>query len=233
MADRMERYHSYVALMTKDRGEILPIGDFSPMGERQKLFLEQLIAIDAEKVAAETCLSIAEEFSQKKTFRILLVVIDEPKNGWTQRYLTDATWRFSDDLEQLSTHNTGFDRWIVVQLWTTDHKLNAIIPSSISVSNKVKESVARAYYQSEIGYAKNLFDMLRQEACVQNYLDIPLPVHHHHEISIISQYLSSTSYPVNFALLYGDVAATSVGYQAFGLSHFSGLNHARQIVNSK
>ena len=57
----MERYWAYVNLMTKDKGEFLPLGAFSPMGKRQGAFLDELIALEAEAWAQKLCHQVTTE----------------------------------------------------------------------------------------------------------------------------------------------------------------------------
>ena len=108
IADRFERFDAYISLFSSgtSRGggrrlEVnrLPLGTFSPMGERQGVYLDQLTAITlgAENLAQTTADDVATDFAKHylNAFRLMLVVADVPRNGWTQRQLTDADWRFT------------------------------------------------------------------------------------------------------------------------------------------
>ena len=111
----LDRYWSYKRLMV-DGPELLPLGDFSPMGRRQPEYLDVLLAVDAEGLATEYAHEIETELEDVQAeFRLILVVADQTGNGWTQRWLTDAAWRFGPEKvpQQRSEH-----RWITVQLWT-------------------------------------------------------------------------------------------------------------------
>ncbi len=89
-----ERFGAYLRLML-DGPERLPLGDFSPMGERQPAYLDALLQMDAERVAAVAAREIeTEQGGVPADLRLVLVVTDQPGNGWTQRWLTDAAWRF-------------------------------------------------------------------------------------------------------------------------------------------
>ncbi len=56
----MDRYWEYVNLMTNARGELLPLGDFSHMGERQKEFIDALIDMRLEDFAQKVCCKVSE-----------------------------------------------------------------------------------------------------------------------------------------------------------------------------
>jgi len=86
----LERFWAYKRLMV-DGAEPLPLGDFSPMGERQPEYLEELLTLGAEQQAAEVARQIEAELGSVPIhLRLMLVVADQPRNSWTQRWLTDA-----------------------------------------------------------------------------------------------------------------------------------------------
>lgn len=94
------------------------------------------------------------------SFRLLLVVVDEPRNGWTQRWLTDAEWRFQGKCDRLPQRApaVGFDRWVTVQLWTD------VPPHLGTVRRELRASVWRAAWQARHGLPVTLRQMLAQES---------------------------------------------------------------------
>ncbi len=228
----MDRYWVYVNLMTKTRGELVPLGDFSPMGRRQKDFLHVLIKMKAEEFAQEVCDQVGAEINVDVSYRVMLVVVDEPANGWTQRYLTDADWRFSDKIEKLakSSGTPAFDRWVTVNLWTTDESLHPREPSYEWIQMLVRSALFRAHLQRQNGYPVKLADMLRQEGMVMVFSGENLPLTTSDLAKteeIIVPLLESTNFATNFAALYGDEAALSVGYSPLGLKPKAGFALAR------
>jgi hypothetical protein len=223
----MVRYWSYVDLMTKRRHEQLPLGDFSPMGKRQADFLDKLIALGAEDIASEVCLGVCEELSSDAIFRVMLVIVDEPKNGWTQRFLTDADWRFSKPRElSKKSQPKDFDRWVTVQLWTTDIDLEPLLPTPSHVRQKTRAAIFRAYWQQRQGYPSTLSEMIRQEGSVMKFSGETLSVDQNALYSIkqvVTPLLDSIDFPTNFAAFYGDEAAISVGYEPLGLPPQAGF----------
>jgi hypothetical protein len=227
-----ERFWAYVELMTKQRGELLPLGDFSPMGKRQTEVLDTLIAINAEATAADVCQQFAADYPDTERFwRVMLVVVDEPKNGWTQRYLTDFSWRFAANYHanaslDPSNNNSMQKRWISVYLWTTHFRgANREIDAAY-VIEQTRLALRRAAYQADHGTPVTLLQMLRQEQCALSYAGTNFAIDAddlHYSASIIASHHWAIDQPTQLAALYGDHAAKSVGYEAIGLSDEAGF----------
>jgi hypothetical protein len=228
LQDPMERFSTYIDLMTKKHGELLPLGDFSPMGKRQKDFLKKLVEIKAENIVRDACALVSQEIPSDSVFRVMLVAVDEPKNGWTQRYLTDADSRFSDKVATLPRkYLVGkFDRWVTVNLWTVDDLVNPIEITEAIVTRLTRAAIFRAYHQKIKGFPLTLAETLRQEGAALNFagekislpdLDVEISK------SIIKQYLNTEDFTIIFAAMYGDAAAESVGYTPLGLKSMAGF----------
>jgi hypothetical protein len=230
----MERYWAYVNLMTKARGELLPLGDFSPMGKRQAEFLDALLEMQAEEVARLACDKMKSEISSSEVFRVMLVVVDEPKNGWTHRYLTDAEWRFTARIQDCSKPAAGkrFDRWVSVNIWTTDDQLKPSLPTTQNLERLIRSAVFRAHLQMKHGYPMNLSQMMRQEGLAMRFAgeSVDLEISEIERIGdIIEPLVQSEDFPTNFAALYGDDAAISVGYKPLGLSQRAGFKYGYHV----
>jgi hypothetical protein len=231
----MERYNAYVKLMTGG-AEFLPLGQFSPMGKRQAAFLDALIAQDAENHAQNVALEVCAELSfLPDVYRVMLVVVDEPRNGWTQRHLTDAAWRFAPDADALpkTAPLTGFDRWVTVQLWTD------LQPSLDYVRQETRAALYRAAWTRRRGAAVTLHAMLHQEGAAARFAGQRFNIatdELEYTRAVLEPLLPSTHYPTNFAALYGDAAARDVGYAPLGVSANAGfalaLEDAQETVNA-
>jgi hypothetical protein len=218
----MTRYWAYVELMTKG-AEFLPLGQFSPMGQRQAAFLDDLITLDAEDHAGLVALEVSAELAfVPDVYRLMLVVVDEPRNGWTQRHLTDASWRFdtTNDALPKAAPLHGFDRWVTVQLWT-DHE-----PTLEYVRQETRAAIFRAAYTKRHGEAVTLEAMMRQEGLALKFAGAKLHLDSD-ELSytqlVLETYRKSDHYATNFAALYGDEAARGVGYAPLGLAANAGF----------
>lgn len=221
----VERFRAYTTLASGGP-ELLPLGDFSPMGQRQPEYLDALLAVDAEGLATEYAHEIEIELEAVQAeFRLILVVADQPGNGWTQRWLTDAAWRFGPEKvpQQASEH-----RWITVQLWT-----NAS-PTPVYLRSQVRGAVMRAVWRIRYGPPVTLVDHLAQEGAALRsggglFAGEPLSLEQG-ELSYTRQALApllgSDHWPTIFAALYGDEAAREVGFPPLGLSALAGLGLA-------
>jgi hypothetical protein len=230
----MERYNAYVHFMTQARGEFLPLGSFSPMGKRQKDFLDGLLEKNAEAHALETAQTALSEIKTSQIYRLALVVVDEPRNGWTQRYLTDAEWRFSPphSIPKNNIARVPDATWIPVQLWTTEFQGTDRAPNLEYVCQETRAALARAKYQQKNGLPTSLESMLRQEAFVLRFSGEPIPMSPddlEYTKAVLEPHLKSTHHPTNFAALYGDQAAKSVGFLPLGVSERAGFALALEI----
>ena len=221
----VERFRAYTTLASGGP-ELLPLGDFSPMGRRQPEYLDALLAVDAEGLATEYAHEIETELEDVQAeFRLILVVADQPGNGWTQRWLTDAAWRFGPEKvpQQTSEH-----RWITVQLWTHAS------PTPAYLRSQVRGAVRRAVWRIRYGPPVTLADHLAQEGAALRsggglFAGEPLSLEQG-ELSytrqVLAPLLGSDHWPTIFAALYGDEAAREVGFPPLGLSALAGLGLA-------
>ena len=233
ITDRSQRFDAYVSLSSgvsrggkQTRGEPLPLGTFSPMGERQAAYLDRLLELKAETLAQSAANEVAAEFEAlPDRFRLMLVVADVPRNGWTQRQLTDAAGRFTvnNDSRPNGAPSTEFDRWVSVLLWTDTE------PTQTYVKREVRSALYRALHRRYVGEPHTLAEMMRQEGRVLAYAGYP-PELAADELAysreVVAPYLQSTEFPVCFAALYGDEAARAAGYEALGLAANAGFGLA-------
>lgn len=232
LSSPIERYNSYVKLMTIDAGEIYPLGDFSPMGQRQRKYLDELIQMRAEAVAREACYQAAKYLESNFSCRVMLVVLDEPKNGWTQRFLTDAKWKF-DALPSTRASKGGLPEdvrpWVPVDLWTTDDDCKYRSPTAEYIEGQIRESLFRAQWKLENGLPKTLRNVVQQESAAIKFsgrnFDLDSHVMSNIKQKIEASYETS-HFPTIFALMYGDEAANSVGYDALGVPCRAGFAFA-------
>jgi len=221
----LERFWAYKRLMV-DGPELLPLGDFSPMGERQPPYLDDLLKLGAEGLATELARQIESELNDVRAeFQLMLVVADQARNGWTQRWLTDAAWRFG---AQQPLPPPADHRWITVQLWTH------VPPTTEYLASQVRGAVMRAVWRARHGDPVTLDDMLAQEGAAlrfghELFAGQPLrlePDELSYTRQVVDPLRGSDHWPTCFAALYGDEAAREVGYPPLGLSVLAGLGLA-------
>ena len=205
------RFQAYVKLLSGGP-ELLPIGQFSPMGQRQPGYLDALLELGAENLGHEAARGAAAQLDAVNAhLRLMLVVVDEPRNGWTQRDLTDASWRFAAE---------EGDGWVTVQLWTD------VPPTADYVRRETWASLYRAAHRRVFGLPGTLTEMLAQEGRAAAFAGEE-PQLDAEELAytreVIAPHLNSDHFPTCFAALYGDAAARRVGYPPHGLSERAGF----------
>jgi len=223
--DRMDRFHAYVALLSgKTHGEPLPIGNFSPMGQRQADYLDCLLRIQAENMAEKAIEATTLRLrAQNVEARVMLVVVDEPRNGWTQRSLTDATWRFGVQADTIpkSMQPIGFRPWVSVQLWTD------VEPSANYIHQETASALFRYLHRRKFGTGNTLLEMMTQEGRALAFAGLS-PSLGSEELekvrAVIQPYLACSEYPICFAALYGDDSAQAVGYEPLGMQKNAGFD---------
>ena len=208
------RFERYIELMTEGTDEMLPLSVMNPVGKAHVArTLDALLELGAEGIAAQAVEDAARRLEPHVTWRHAFVVADDARGGWTDRYLTELIHR-SD------VHAEAVKRWTVTLLWTSEQVTRE------RVREEVAAQLYRTYRQARSGAPQTLQAWLAQEgaalafAGVAPWLDADDIAY---SLEVITPYLSSTQTPVICAGLYGDRAATSVGYPALGLSERAGF----------
>jgi hypothetical protein len=215
-----ERFQRYIDLMTGGGQEmLLPLSLLNPMGkEHVAATVDALLALDAETVAADAVADAQHRLSDVPgELRVALVVVDDAGGGWTDRYLTETRHRFESDGEL----KRG---WATALLWTGEQ------PSARGVREETLAAIYRAAYQRRHGLPRTLNQMMVQEGSAAAFAEVaPLalsPAELDAIRAVIDPHRETTQFPVAFACLYGDEAATAVGYPPLGLSPRAGYTLA-------
>jgi hypothetical protein len=237
----MERFQEYLRTMMNDAGddiELVPMMAMNPMGrEHVATRLDELLAFGADAVAAEA-VSEGQERLFKVGTRALhslqshalsllddtiikhgLVICDDVHGGWTNRYTTDASIRFSlsEDFKL---------KKLLKRPWLTTMFLVSESYTPERVRREVLVTIYRFVHLLEHGPAKTLRQIMTQEGRAAAFAGM-LPRLDADDLAysreILQPYLDSTSYPVIMAAMYGDNAARSLGYEPLGLSDYAGF----------
>ena len=91
LADRRERFATYLRTMFNDDGsdlELAPLVMMNPMAKAHvAALLDALIAMDADGAAADAAARAAHAIADLPgDYRAAMVVADDLKGGWTNRY---------------------------------------------------------------------------------------------------------------------------------------------------
>ena len=218
-----ERFEAYLKLAVGDAKRAAdvpkpPLAYMNPMGKEHVLeALNQWIAFDAEALVLATL----EDASQRleldlPPLKVGLVIVDDLRGGWTNRFFNDASFRFK--LEGI--RKTG---WIPIPLWSSE------APSLESLRLEVLECCARVAHFWERGEPTTLGEMMRQEGYVAAFAGRQITLSRddlEYTRIILEPLLDSQHQPTQMAALYGDAVATELGYPPRGLSPRAGFGLA-------
>src|SRR5262245_42096201 len=216
-----ERFRAYIATMTGDGDDIvLPLVSMNPMGkEHIPALIDTLLGFDAEAVAAAAIEEARQRLADAPgALRVGLVVTDDARGGWTNRYFTEMSLRF--DCGRLLDRD-----WSIVPIWTSEEW------SPAKLREEVLAVIYRAAYFRAHGQPKTLRRMIEQEGMVAAFSGTGAPTLDADDLDytreVLQTNLDATDYPTLVACLYGDEAARAVGYPPLGLSERAGYALAR------
>ena len=213
-----ERFKAYIKeLVDPESGDMrLPLPAMNPMGKAHlPALLDSYIAQESDLWAAIALTKINAEFvALNQSFRVALVLADDAMGAWTNRYDVEFKHRF----ESRAFHRRG---WLTGMLWSSEPV------SAETAILETRTTVWRGYYILHNGYAQTLEEMLRQEGFAMSKAGHTTPTLTPDDLDytrvIIAPHLTSEQYPTQFACLFGDEAAQTLGYEPMGLSKRAGL----------
>jgi hypothetical protein len=214
----IERFHAYIRTMVDpSSGDLkLPLVAMNPMGkEHVPALLDEWLALGADDIASRAVADAAARLSHVPgDLRIALVISDDAKGGWTNRHFSEFSHRF----QTRALHRRG---WSVGILWTSE-------PPSIEAAREAAlTSVYRAAYVEQHGIASTLREMMSQEGYAMANAGCTAPVLDAEDLAYTRQaivpHLDATDQPTVMACLFGDEAASSLGYAGLGFSPRAGF----------
>ena len=131
-----ERFNAYLKAMVKPDGtdvRLPPLVAMNPMAkDHVPTLLDSLLTIGAEATAADASTEAAKQLEATPgDFKLGLVVADDLKGGWTNRYASEFSHRF----EGPAAHKRG---WLSAWIWSSE------APTLAAVREEVKRVVFRA-----------------------------------------------------------------------------------------
>ena len=212
------RFEAYLATMTDGRtGDLaLPLSAMNPMGkEHVPALLDQYLAAATDAQAARAVKACEPSLERiPGSFRVCLVIADDAKGGWTNRYTTEFSHRF----ESRAMLKRG---WVVGLLWTSE-------PAAAETAVlEVLASVHRAAWIGLHGDPRSLGDMLAQEGWAMCRAGCTEPTLERDDLdytrNTLAPYLEASDRATLVAGVFGDQAARALGYPPHGLSERAGL----------
>jgi len=214
----MERFREYIRTMTDaETGDLaLPLVAMNPMGkDHVPALIDEYLALGAEEIAEDAVKNVRRATaSAVADYKVALVVSDDLKGGWTNRWASE----YSHRIEYEAITRRG---WLVGILWTSEPA------SGQNVRDAVLTSIYRAEYLQTHAAPKTLGEMLDQEGYAMARAGCTTPQLDDDDLaytrSVIKPHLGATDRATVIACLFGDPAAKALGYPPQGLSERAGL----------
>jgi hypothetical protein len=194
----------------------VPLVAMNPMArEHVPALLDDLLGLRADDIGQEAVAAAAHDLADEPgRFKVGLVVADDVRGAWTNRYAAEFSHRF----EGTALYKRG---WIVGVLWASE------VPTERRVRETVLTAIYRAAHIQQHGIATTLAEMMNQEGramaragCADPDLDADDLAYTR---AVIAPLLAATDRATVMACLFGDAAAKALGYPPQGLSPRAGL----------
>ena len=217
----MTRFRAYIRTMADPATHDLkyPLVAMNPMGrEHVPALLDEWMALGADEIAGR---AVAEAELRLPAvpgeFRVGLVIADDLKGHWTNRYDYEFGHRFASR----PFHRRG---WLTGMLSTSES------PSASAAGEAAGASVYRAAYIEQHGYARTLREMLAQESYAMSGAGCTTPILDADDMAYtraaMEPHLEATDKPTLVTCLFGDEAGATLGYPRLGFSERAGLARA-------
>jgi hypothetical protein len=224
----MGRFRHYLRTISPDgRNLELPsLIAMNPMGkEHVTTLLDALLALDADGIAARTVAQARVQLANEPgDFNVALVIVDDLKGGWTNRYAEEFTHRFRCGPPAPPDFR--------LPRWTKHFWINGVLWSSEAASRRAVEeavltAVYRAAYVQRHGPARTLRAMLTQEGYVMARAGCAGPTLDAEDIAytreVLNPFQGADDKRTVIECLFGDAAGRTLGFTPRGLSPWAGL----------
>ncbi|MBI3449867.1 MAG: hypothetical protein HY049_13245 [Acidobacteria bacterium] len=224
----MERFRAYLRTMVDARtGDLaLPLVAMNPMAKDHiPALLDELLALDADGAAREAVAACAPAVrAVPGTYRVCLVVADDARGRWTNRYAAE----FGHRIEGRALHKRG---WIVGLVWSSERA------SATTARVTAATAIHRVAYILAHGEAATLGAMMAQEGAALARGGATEPALDAEDLAttrrVLAPHLAATDRATVMACLFGDPAAHALGYPAHGLSPWAGIALALHEARSE
>jgi hypothetical protein len=213
--------------------ELIPLLAANPMAKGHvTALLDALLASGAEQVAANSAAEASARLPDVPgEWKSALVVIDDLKGGWTNRFDWEFTLRFGSHYlrdgdtpaapVKIQPPRWSKFLWVVGALWSSEP------PSAQAVRETILTAVYRIAFMHQHGTARTLHDMLAQEGQVMAMAGCTTPMLDEEDIAytreVLAPHLGATDKRTCIECLFGDSAGRTLGFTPRGLSPWAGL----------
>ena len=210
--------------------EYPPLVAINPMAkDHVTAVLDSLLALDADGIATKA-LSEAERVlaDVPGEAKATLIVMDDWM-GWTNRAPFEFDLRFrsglSDRLPRWAKHN-----WVTGVLWSSEPAAERTVREALLTM------AHRLAYVHRHGPARTLRDMLAQEGHVMSNACCDRPSLDAEDLDctreVLAPHLDAEDMPTAVECLFGDDAASALGFTPRGLKPWAGLALALHVVQN-
>jgi hypothetical protein len=222
-----ERFRKYLRTIGgRDAGslELPPLVIMNPMGkDHVTALLDELLALDADGIAARAAAEASAQLADESgDFKAALVIADDLKGGWTNRYAAEFSLRFPGGARSrgpLPRWTKHF--WVTGVLWSSEHASERVVREAMLTA------AYRAAYRQRHGPARTLRDRLAQEGHVLARAGCAGPVLDEEDIAytreVLAPCLDAEDMRTAIECLFGDAAGRTLGFTPRGLSPWAGL----------
>jgi hypothetical protein len=225
------RFRAYLREVLNADGtgpERAPLLRANPMArEHVTALLDALLALDADGVAARTAQEAAAVYEHLPgEYDVGLVVVDDLRGGWTNRYAAEYTMRFESGPppEPRPRWMTGRP-WIYGSLWSSEPANAELVRAAIATA------IHRLTYVQQHGRAPTLRARLAQEGHVLAAAGCTAPNLDADDLAytreVLSPFLDAEDQRTTIECCFGDAASRTLGLSPQGLSPWAGLALAR------
>jgi len=216
------RFDAYLRMMIEPSRQDLryPFHLLNPMAKDHiATCYDTLLSFDADEIAAVALSALQPMLAgiYGESYRVALVVIDDLKGGWTNRYATDYHLRFPD--EEIARRSP---RWVTAIIWSGD-----LAPTIDRVREAVNLAVLRQAYAWQLRSPITLQDKLEREGKVMRQAGCTLPILDRADLEytreVLRPDLNETDMRTAIQCMYGDEAGRTLGFPPKGLSPYAGL----------
>jgi hypothetical protein len=223
-----ERFRAYLRTMQNPYGADgmrIPLLVMNPMGkDHVTALLDALLALDADAVAARAVAEASPSLEDVPgAIKVALVIADDLKGGWTNRYAYEFDFRFRyAGLPGQGSLPRGVKHfWLTTIVWSSEPATER------AVREAVLTAVYRTAYVHRHGRARTLRDKLNQEGQVMAQAGCTGPALDAEDLDytreVLKPYLDADDMRTTIECLFGDAAGRTLGFTPRGLSLWAGL----------
>jgi hypothetical protein len=232
----IERFRAYLRTIWncyETNFELIPLMLANPMGKAHvTALLDELLALGADEIAALAAAEASDRLPDVPgEYKAAVVVADDLKGGWTNRYDYEFNLRFGwhhlgDGAKPAARAHLQPPKWskffwVFGALWSSE-------PAS---AQAVREAMLTAAYRiafvHQYGPARTLDEMMAQEGQVMAMSGCTAPALDDDDIAytreVIAPHLSARDKRTCIECLFGDAAGRTLGFTPRGLSPWAGL----------